>query len=409
MKTRRTPLHIKTIGILLVLFVFCGALWGCGGSDAASQTDSWPKSPHADSDFSEGCVIMETALEAYGPGDTVISYVIINTGSDPVSFDDEFRLEYYLDGTWLTVPFINEVEPGDAYILPGMQASRIDVSLALFRAPLPEGLYRIVRMVGNSLVAADFAIAGERSNVRDMLFGHVPLSTIPEDYDAIDAQNDGYYTILEDGVYNQEVLQFFTDRVHLGVPAKLRTVWHTPGGAVLVRDVIYDPHPDGHGRFIVILCDSRRIGGDTQLLTEQVYSSLSIVKVGNKRKVCLSNYVSHITDAPAGAPYELMTPDASDNIDLVATMELRVEENALTLPYKFLIYGPDGSSYASISKDGTSFSYKTRNAEGADIKPDQSGVTIKVIKWTGSEQLSLFGAAANGQSWQYTYDIEPGQ
>ena len=352
---------------------------------------------------------MEMALEAYGPGDTIVSYVLINTGQDPVSFDEEFRLEHYSDGAWLTVPFISEIEPGDAYILPGMQASRIDVSLALFRAPLPEGIYRIVRMVGNSLLRADFTIAGERANVRDMLFGHVPISSLPNDYDGIDAQNDGYYTILEDGIYNQEVAQFFTDRVHLGVPAKLRTVWHTPGGAVLIRDIFFDPHADGHGRFIVVTCDSRRIGDSEQLLTEQVYSSLSIVKVGNKRKVCLSNYVSHITDAPAGAPYELLTPEASDNIDLVATVELRTEENALALPYKFLVYGPDGNSFASISRDGTTFSYKTPGAAGEDMKPEQAGVRLNLIKWSGPTQFSIYGVSADGQTWQHTYDIQPGQ
>jgi len=263
-----------------------------------------------------------------------------------------------------------------------------------------------VRKVGNALQKAEFAIAGVRIDAREMTFGHKPLSSLPADYDGIDAQNDGYYTILEDGVFNQEVVQFFCDRVHLGVPAKLRTVMHTAGGAVHVRDIIFAPDSDGNSRFFVILDDSRRTVDSEQLIIESVYSSLSVAKVGNKHKVCLSNYVSHIGDAPAGAPLELLSPDAADNIDLVATIELRTEENVLSLPHKFLVYGPDDESFVTIARGGKTFGYSTPGGAKTGIEPGQAGVTLTVIKWVDNTQLSLFGVTADGQIYQGTYEIE---
>jgi len=53
------------------------------------------------------------------------------------------------------------------------------------------------------------------------------------------------------------------------------------------------------------------------------YSFMSIIKVDNKKKVCLSDYRNYETEAPEGAPYELLSPAAPDNIDLVATVEMR--------------------------------------------------------------------------------------
>ena len=404
--TRRIPFRIKTIGRLLVLLL-CGTLWGCAQQDPAEQEINWAVSPHNNENFAETGVIMEMAFEVYGSDDPSVSYILINTTLDPVTFDDEFSLEHNLDGAWLTVPFISESNQNETYTLPGLQACKIDVNLSLFKAPLPEGSYRIVRKVNGSLHMAEFALAGQRIDARDMTFGHAPLSSLPADYDGHDAQNDGYHTILEDGVYNQEAVQFFADRVHLGVPAKLRTVMHTNEGAVLVRDIIFAPDPDWHGRFIVILDDSRRAIDSEQLLTERIYSNMSIAQVGNKRKVCLSNYVSHIKDAPAGAPFELISPDAADNIDLVATVELRVEELSASQPYMFLIYGPDGESFATITRGGMTFGYKSGDVYNADMQPAQTGITLTAIKWMSETQLLLSGVMADGQLYQFNYDINP--
>jgi len=406
--TRRIPFRIKTTGCLLVLFIFCGTLWGCSEREPAAQAIDWPESPYSNSNFAETDIIMEMALEVYGSEDNEIAYILINTGMDPVSFTGEFSLEFNNDGLWLSVPFAAETDLSEIYTLPGMQACKIELPLSFFRDPLPEGLYRIVRNVGRDLKTAGFTIEERRMDIHDMTFGHTPLSSLPADYDGHDAQNDGYYTIIEDGVYNQEAVQIFADRAHLGVPAKLRTVMHTAEGAVLIRDIIFAPGPDSDspGRFIVVLDDSRRTTDSEQLLTERVYSNLSIAQVGNKRKVCLSNYVSHILDAPPGAPLELISPNAADNIDLVATVELRVEELVSSLPYMFIVYGPDGKSFATTSRGGKTFGYQYGDIAMTDIRPDQSGLTLTVIKWMSGTQFLLYGTMPDGKIYEFTYEIE---
>jgi len=395
---------MKKIVCLLVTILISSALWGCAETVAEREID-WPESTYKATDFSESGVIMEMAFEIYGPEDLVVSHILINTGPEPVTFDDSFNLEYYMDGKWLRIPLLSEPEKGESYTLPGLQACKVYVNLSLFDGPLPEGRYRVVRVVGGALHQAEFILADSRIDAREMSFGHSPLISLPSDYDGIDAVDDGYYTIIEDGVFNQEALLFFADRVHLGVPAKLRTVMHAPDGAVLIRDIVYAPDFEGNDRFLVVYADSRRMAGTEWLVTESVYSNLSIAKIGNKHKVCLSNYVSHILDAPAGAPFELLSPNTSDNIDLVATVELRTEENVKALAHKFLIFGPDGESFAVIERGGNTFGYRFGGASETGIAPDSQGVTLKTIKWVSATQFNVFGQYSDGQSFQTTYEL----
>jgi len=392
---------MKTIVCLLVTILISSALWGCTGTPEEQAAD-WPESSLRATDFPETDVIMETAFEVYGPEDKVITHILINTGNDGVAFDESFILEFDSDGTWLEVPLREEAGKSEKFTLPGMQACTVYINLSLFKGPLPEGRYRIVRMVGGVLHQAEFMIASSRIDAREMTFGHAPLSSIPIEYDGIDAQGDGYYTIIEDGVFNQEALLFFADRVHLGVPAKLRTVMHENDGAVLIRDIIFAPDNDGIGRFFVILADSRKIVNAEWQVTERVYSNMSIVKVGNRHKVCLSNYVSHLQDAPAGAPFELLSPNTVDNIDLIATVELRTEENVKALPYMFLIFGPDSKTYAAIERGGKKFGF---DVSKMDMRPASQDVTLMTIKWISAAQIVVSGHHADGSLYQETYEL----
>jgi len=329
MMTKRGCFEGKTIGALIVLFLFCGALWGCAAPHEDTGID-WPESPYQNEDFSASGVLMETAYEAYGPDDKVVSYILINTTAIPVVFDDDFSLEYSEDGVWLTAPVISDEGQKGTYTLQGHEMCRINILLSLLDADLPEGQYRIVRKAGGALYKAEFRIADKRSDVREMDFGYEPLSSLPVNYDGIDAQKDGCYTIVEDGVFNRDAVQFFTDRVYLDIPAKLRTVMLTDEGDVLVRDIIFDPDPEeGTGRFLVVFMipeNSNTAQNPGLSLTEHPYDYLSIAVIDDRSKACLSDYVSYADEAPEGAPLELLSPGVPDNIDLIATLELRTEE-----------------------------------------------------------------------------------
>jgi len=266
---------------------------------------------------------MEMAYEVYGADDKTVSYTITNTGMDPVTFDSGFSLEYNDNDIWKAVPFAAQQDTSETYTLPGLQMCAVEIDMGMFGPGLPEGGYRIVRTIGDVLSKAEFAISDQRIDALDMSFGFVPLDSLPPDYDAADAQNDGCYTLMEDGPKNQDAVSRFADKASFGVPAKLRTMMLGDGGGAVIRDIVFAPLPDGTSRFLVTTDGSRAPASPG--ITEATYSYLSLAKVGNKSKACLSDYMSYSDQAPDGAPLELLSPGTPDNIDLVATIQARTE------------------------------------------------------------------------------------
>ena len=402
--------RMKNTFLVALLVVLCSALIGCTKeSEEPPQAveDAWASSSYSDSSFAPSYALMEMAFEAYGTNDTSVSYTITNTKMDSIVFDGDFSLEFNRDGTWVTVPFVAELEKGEPDTLPGLQMCLVEVDMALFGPDLPIGKYRIVRTIGEDLLKAEFMISETRIAVKDMSFGFEPLTSLSPDYDATDAENDGCYVLMEDGPMNLDVIQRFADKIYLGVPAKLRTAMLAEDGGTLIRDIIFEPLSDGYGRYSVITDASRTtVNIDT---AEDTYSFFSVAEVGNKKKVCLSNYASYSLYAPVGAPLELISPDSPDNIDLIATTELRIEESQEASLNKFLVFGPNELSYATISRSGNTFGYLINGEEKIDIPAGDSGSKLDDIQWMSDKQLLLTGTNAGGESFQITYEIEDEQ
>ena len=309
---------------LVVILAFCLSFCACGDPPAEPPSEEgWPQSLYGDSDFAgspdgaQGAgILMEMAYDTYALGDETISYTLANTTPDPVTFTDEYTLEYMDESAWLTVPFISEPDPGEGYTLPGKQMCRVDVELSSFDCDFEEGRYRIVRETGGSLNMAEFAIGPAKTDPLDMDFGYRPLETLPEGYGAGDAIADGCYVIAEgfvpeedaddsdpdsDGAaeggagdavgaeggaadggdateeddgeedgdavktspFNRDILQQFMDKAWLGVPAKLRTFILPEEGEPQIRDIVFSPSPEGYGRYFVAYKDASA-DGDTE-------------------------------------------------------------------------------------------------------------------------------------------------
>lgn len=401
MKLTRT----KNIFLIALLTACCLLFIGCSEtSEPDPIEDAWPASPHSDSSFSQTGVLMEMAYEVYGTNDTAVSYTMANKTMNPISFDSDFTLEFYSDGNWTVVPFAGELSEGEVNTLPGLQMCLIEVDLSLFSPDLPIGNYRIVRMIGDVLSRAEFGIGETRINVHDMKFGFEPLSSLPPDYDATDAENDGAYVLMEDGPRNQDVVQRFADKASLDVPAKLRTVMLAEDGGTLIRDIVFEPLAGSNGRYSIVTDASRSVA--TMDEGEKTYSYLSIAEIENKKKVCLSNYVSYSTDALEAAPLELLSPTSPDNIDLIATVEMRTEEIIKVLPNKYLIFGPGDLSFATISRAGNTFGYYIGIEEILDIPVPTNFADLEEIRWMGDKQLLLSGTTADGSSYETTHEIE---
>ena len=399
------PARTKNIILFAILTAFCLLLIGCTEtSEPDPVEEAWPASTHSDSSFSRSGFLMEMAFEVYSTDDESVSYTITNKTMESVTFDDDFTLEFFNDGNWTIVPFAAELSKGKANTLPGLQMCLVEVDLGFFGPDLPVGSYRIVRMIGDVLSKSEFGIAETRINVRDMNFGFEPLSSLPPEYDATDAQNDGAYVLMEDGPKNQDVVQMFADKVSLDVPAKLRTVLLAEDGGTLIRDIIFEPLFNGNGRYSVITDASR----STVIIdeTEDTYSFLSIADIENKKKVCLSNYVSYSTYAPEGAPLELISPTSPDNIDLVATVEMRTEEKLSILPDKFLVFRQGDLSFATISRSGNTFGYFIGTNETYNVPTPDNFANLDDIKWMSDTQLLLSGTTADGGIYESTHKIE---
>ena len=395
------------IAILPVLAIaFAGMLCGCAAAGPPQGPGAdWAASAQPDEIPPSSNVLMEMAYDTYGTADQAFSYTLTNTSMDTVTFDSAFSLEYSSDGKWLVVPFKAGFTASGTKDLPGMQMCRIDIDTSVFDSALPLGDYRIIQMAGDETLAAEFTLADQRADARDMNFGYEPMASLPADYDDVSAESDGCYTIADNGVTNSDRLQRFADKVSLGVPDRLRTViMLSDNGGAIVRDIVFDPSPDGNSRFFVEY-DKSRIT-DSQPASEQEYSYLSIAMDGYKKKLCLSNYISYTGSAPAGAPLEIISPNVSENIDLIATVEQRTEKNTVEMPYICLVYGSDGVSYAAIQKNGTVFDCKSGGTLKTYSFPDNSGVTLNGVKWLSDTVLSLSGVMADGQSYQTDYDLE---
>ena len=397
-------MKLKVIGIMIFLCVCSCGLWGC--SPPVPEENRWEESPYTEESFlSEDGIVMEMAYQGYGTEDRVISYTLANRGMEPISFDDTVGLEYFLEDTWRVVPLRSEASGGEERVLDSMQMCRVDVDLSLFACRVfPEGRYRVVRQVGDALLMAEYSLQTQRMDVSEMDFGLVPLTSLPAEYDTADAQNDGYYAIAEDAIYHQEKVQYFVDKVSLGVPAMLRTVMALEEG-VLVRDILFDPSVNGVGRFSVVTGNFHAEMEPIQTPPPRMYSHMSIIKVDNKRKVCLSNYASYTENAPEGAENEVLSPGAADNIDLVATVELRTEENIQRLGHQLLVFGPEGMSYAALQLGENDFTIKSGEIDRVVSLPEDLAMALTTVGWQEDAQLILTGTTADGEGATRIYDI----
>ena len=385
---------------------FAGLLCGCAAAGPPPGPGAdWAVSALPDEIPPSNNVLMEMAYDTYGIADNTFSYTLTNTSMDSVSFDGAFNLEYSSDGKWLVVPFNADFTASGAKDLPSMQMCRVDIDTSMFDGALPLGDYRVIQTADDETLAAKFTLSDQRADARDMDFGYEPLSSLPADYDDLLAESDGCYTIADNSVTNPNTLQRFADKVSLGVPAKLRTViMLSDNGGASVRDIVFAPLPDGSSRFFVDY-DNSRIQGSPSA-PEQIYSYLSTAMDGNKKKLCLSNYVSYSDSAPAGAAMEIITPNVSDNIDLVATVAQRAEESASALPYSCLFYGIDGVSYAAIERSGDTLDISSGDSLKTYSFPENSGVTLNGVKWLSDTVLSLTGVMSDGLPYQTTYDLD---
>ncbi|WP_181350343.1 immunoglobulin-like domain-containing protein [Thalassobacillus sp. CUG 92003] len=115
-------------------------------------------------------VTMHTTHSSYQPFINQIEIKIKNLGSPYLYFDQKYRLEKYVYGTWYKIPFYRDVELTKREVsVPEGESCRQTIDLHILDHPFDEGTYRVMKRISTErshsskevMVAARFYITTE--------------------------------------------------------------------------------------------------------------------------------------------------------------------------------------------------------------------------------------------------------
>ncbi|WP_046175675.1 immunoglobulin-like domain-containing protein [Domibacillus indicus] len=142
-------------GVFFFFFLLCLGLAACGKNPDEQLEEA--KQQAVPAEHKE--ISMKAGQNSYPPDEETISIEIQNSSKQEVMYGKHFTMDKKVDGVWRTVPF----EDGAAFIevalfIPPGEMAVEEVTLSLFKQPLSEGIYRIVKTVGGESLAAEFSI-----------------------------------------------------------------------------------------------------------------------------------------------------------------------------------------------------------------------------------------------------------
>ena len=242
---------MKRLLLLLFLPAMLLSLAACGSHDVVSV------------DFYTGSsVTMATRWPVYDKSIDKIGFYLTNNTDSELTLDGGFLLLHHTRIGWekLSMPqndaflFVSCTVPAG-----GSWASELDVS------GLKRGVYRIVKSVSGLNCYAEFEI-GKSDITAAEPYGIAALDTLPRDYTATEAAENGDVTLGNGNTSNGERFDEFLKMVSLGVPDTVRLSQYTVEGKPVISDIEYN------GRCFTITTDSTRDNFSAETLTKGVYS-----------------------------------------------------------------------------------------------------------------------------------------
>lgn len=377
-------------------------LAGCGGEGTESAGDSQETPEAASGSFSLG---MATQWKEYDPSVEEVWCVLSSEGEGaPLEFGSEYRLEVLEDGTWVNVPFRENVGwDSILYTLPVGETWAFPCNLTLFDFEFSEGTYRVVKEIGGLPCEAEFTLREGASISAERPYGFTPLEDLPPDGELTEADLGDAALFTDAGEENRQAAERFQEWVALGLPCQLRTVQAYHESWPMIIDVIHEVGGGaGGGSFLWRM----RTGG---AVTEQRFSYL----VTDGTEVYLSN----------GADWESTEQYDSDRATLVPSgfggplVDLAEELTADRLAgniTRYRITSQDGVWTASLTgEEPTAFSVSWWRpgqggaSSGYDLQDwDGLETSIDRMTWREDNTLYLICGTSDGGTSRLLFDPE---
>ncbi len=347
-------------------------------STVPEETNS-PHTPSAEADRGEGGVVFRTQYPVYDKSCTYVSTVIENHGEETLEFGAEWHLERLEKGEWRKVAFMDEMTWIQPLYMVMPDGYYIDhCSLSIFKKPLTEGEYRVVKKISGKVHTAAFTIGASPVTAASP-HGFTPLDRLPADYSPEDAVADGVVVCGRNGVENADKIEaFFRNANAHNWRGQLRIARFTTEGGMILTDVIRS-RPD---RIDCIIDTTRDAFGTGEIITE--YYSYFVYAEDNV-------YLANHTEPNPQSDRCLFEPKcvADAVAEIVAGYYAHEDSAAMSsfvvAPPAHSAWTPDGEVRAS-SNGGAELAFSTTGWGTVwHIKMQQEGMTVTDLIWENND------------------------
>ena len=379
---------MRRISLLSAVLMLLLCLTACGSHNIVSVQ------------FYDGAdVTMASRWQIYDKSiDRVDYYIINNTGGD-LTLDGACTLLHRTRIGWEKT----ELQDGDAFssvncIVPdgGTWTSSVSIS------GLKKGVYRIVKLSGGIGYYAEFEI-GKSDITASEPYGIAPLDTLPRDYPASLAAENGDVVLGSGAAANGERFDEFLKMVSLGVPDTVRLSQYTVDGKAVISDIVYN------GCNFTITTDSSRDNFSAEALTGGIYSSIITDGSGIFLSNCRSyddarSLVHGLDENTVSVTYSV----ESGWCDAVA----EIEQTRIDRGDPRMTVWLDSDTCCAIGSDGTPGYSDAGYSELAPLPDDEYDVSAACgIAWI--DKTSFVAAAENSDDpyFKYilfVYELTPG-
>lgn len=391
-------MKLKYFLIITIIIMFTGC-----STDASPDFEL---SPYTTDDFNSSDYIIETEHPIYSKDIEWISYTISNKTNKNAAYGTQFGVEIYINGKWYVFPLIYDAWDLLAYGLEGYDVRAERLLTNSFQYPLKDGRYRLIKEIGDEVCFAEFEI-GESKITADTPFGYKKIENLPEKYTIEEAIDNGDYVNLHASLYNSDKMMEFIEKVKLGIPAMLRCVMTTIEGDFVIFDYIFNKDYD-YGYFTIV-CDSTRDKFGVNLITQNVYSYISIVTNTSGQMICFSNYVSFDEYSPKGFTDYTVIP-SQNSLEELAIVQSIVDKNIRGNITKYKVFSPDCKWDITLSCSTTSkneFGCETIGFGTTEYVPDEAELLSELteIQWLDNESFMIIGETINNGRYEALYSI----
>ena len=361
---------MKRLSLLLAALMLVMCLAACGSQNIVSVQF-----------YDGGAVTMAARWPVYDKSiDKIDYYIINNTGSD-LALDGTCTLLRHTRIGW------EKIETAEGNALSSVDCTVPDGGTAAFSVSvvgLKSGVYRIVKFSAGIGYYAEFEI-GKSNITASAPYGIAPLDTLPRDYPASLAAENGDVTLGS------------------GEPDTVRISQYTVDGKAVISDIAYN------GCNFTVTTDSSRDNFSAETLTSGVYSSI----ITDGSGIFLSNCRSYDDAQSLVHGLDENTISVTYSVeDCWCNAVAKIEQARIDRGEPRMTVWLDGDTCCTIGADGIPGYSDAGYSELAPLPDDEYDVSAACgIAWI--DETSFVAAAENsGDPYfkyiLFVYELTPG-